>query len=181
MKPRSRTARFPLGFLLGCAFACETEPSDTGVPSTEPADLQVGLRHYDGEATVATEEPASYVGWESFHFTDERGLGDDLCHIRYDLGSLAVRSDCDDCLWAFDLEASDATVVPKGDTGCQELGIEAADFDGALYSYGYAERSGPYEHVLMYEVAGYGWYPVTWASWEEPSFSYDWAMDYYYF
>ncbi len=174
-----------LGAMAGLVFltvalpGCESDPdpSDTGPSTEETAERQVGLRHYSGTATVAD----TYVGQEAFHFTDDRGLGEDLCRIRYDLVSIQERIDCADCLWAFDLEVSGATVEPRGDEGCLSLGIDAADFEGANYSYGFAQTSGGYEEVLMYQVGSYGWYPVTWASWEEPSFSYDWPMDYYYF
>ena len=156
-----------------------TGPGDTGPEGTETTGDDVGLRHFTGGATVVPSE--RYTGWEAFHFTDERGQGEDLCRVRYDLVSLGARTDCPDCTWAFDLEARGAAVEPRGDPGCEELGITAMEFEGAQYAYGFAASTGAYQDVLMYQVGGYGWYPVSWASWDDPDFSYDWPMNYYYF
>jgi hypothetical protein len=166
------------GLLLVSLLAarCGPRTEDSAGASTEQP-LGVGLRHFEGEATVGK----GYAGWEAFHFTGEQGLGEDLCQIRYAMNSTAVRSDCPDCTWAFDLGTSDARVEAETDKGCAELGVDPGDFEGLSYSYGWAGSSGPYESVLMYQVGSYGWYPVAPARWEEPGFSYDWEMGLYYY
>jgi hypothetical protein len=155
---------------------CTPSTDDTATTHTSEA-LNVGLRHFDGEATVGK----SYEGWEAFHFTGEQGLGEDVCQVRYAVTSTAVRSDCPDCTWAFDLSTSDASVEGETGKGCTDLDIEPGAFEGLSYSYGWAESSGPYESVLMYQVGSYGWYPVSPARWQEPRFSYDWEMGLYYY
>ncbi len=177
------TARTLMGPLSGLALAlalgarCGTEPStDDTAPGTQD-DLRVGLRHFSGLATVE----GAYEGWEAFHFTAEQGLGDDVCQVRYTLTSTAPRWDCADCVWAFDLESSAPNVEGEDGDGCEGLGITAADFDGLSYSYGFAETTDAYSSVLMYQVEGYGWYPVSFATWQDPRFQYDWEMGLYYY
>ncbi len=174
MSPGAATAWWAL--LLAVGARCGTQGTDDTAPSTQD-EARVGLRHFSGEATVS----GAYAGTEAFHFTGEQGLGDDVCRIRYAVSDVAERADCADCTWAFDLETGDASIEAEIGKGCSDLGVTAAEFEGLQYSYGYAPVSGPYEHVLMYQVGSYGWYPVSFASWKAPSFSYDWEMGLYYY
>jgi hypothetical protein len=89
--------------------------------------------------------------------------------------------DCADCVWAFDLVSSTAHIEAESGDGCGGLGMVVSDFDGLAYSYGYADESGSYQGVLMYQVGAYGWYPVSYASWDAPRFQYDWSMGLYYY
>jgi hypothetical protein len=163
--------------LLGAT--CGQQPAADD--STEPAGtLGVGLRHFSGQATV-DQGAGSYEGSEVFHFGADQGRGDDLCRIAYAMDAVAPRQDCADCLWAFDLTSSGAVIEAESGQGCAGLGLTASDFDGAGFSYGYAASAGSYESVLMYQVGSYGWYPVSFAGWSEPGFSYDWEMGLYYY
>lgn len=168
----------PLGLTLLLAARCSSSPStdDSTSPSTDEA-LQVGLRHFAGLANVG----AGYTGWEAFRFTGGQGLGEEVCTIRYSMDDEAVRMDCPDCLWAFDLVSSAPGIDEESGEGCTGLGLGLEEFDGLRASYGYAASSGAYQDVLMYQVGSYGWYPVSYATWEEPRFQYDWEMGLYYY
>jgi len=169
-----------LGLLLGLGTRCDIAGDDTAPEPTPSDGLGVGLRHFDAQATIA-DDHSSYEGWEAFHFTGDRGLGDDVCQVRYTMTSTDTRADCPDCLWAFDLISADAQIEGESGKGCAGLGITTAEFDGVVYSYGFAEASGGYQQVLMYRVGSYGWYPVCGATWAEPGFQYDWEMELYYY
>ncbi len=169
-----------LGLALASGARCSGTTDDTAPETTPSGQVRVGLRHFDGQATIA-EDLGSYEGWEAFHFTGEQGQGEDICQIRYAMASAATRSDCPDCTWAFDLVSAGASVEAESGEGCAGLGLDAAGFEDLAYSYGYAAESGAYQDVLMYQVGNYGWYPVTFASWEAPRFAYDWEMGLYYY
>jgi len=143
----------------------------------------VGLYGWSGEATVSAG--SSYAGFEDTYFVGDYGTGADICRIRYDMDSTAVRSDCSDCDWAFDVETSNSAVEAESDPYCSGLGFTASDFDGYTYAYGYAptyyySSSYTFTDVLMY---GYGssWYAVAYSSWRSPYFEYDWPSSYYYY
>jgi len=166
-----------LGLLLTLGTRCDSQSNDPGDETTQAEELHVGLRHFTGLATI----DGAYTGWEAFAFTSEQGQGQDLCQIRYQMVDTAPRSDCPDCLWAFDLASSAAGIEEESGAGCVGLGVTTDTFEGLHYSYGYAEVSGGYEQVLMYQVGDYGWYPVCYATWDEPRFQYDWEMELYYY
>jgi hypothetical protein len=155
--------------------ACAAGEADDSAAGGAGSEAGVGLRHFEGAARLEQ----GYEGWEAFRFTGELGAGEDLCRIRYELRGETLRLDCPDCLWAFDVESSGAVLEEEAGLGCAGLGVTPAEFDAQRYAYGYAPASGGYEDVLMYEVAGYGWYPVAAASWQEPRFSYDWPFALY--
>lgn len=169
-----------LGLLLTLGAQCGGTADDTAASTTPDDEYRVGLRHFEGQATLSDDLDA-YEGWEAFRFTAEQGLGEDLCQIRYTMAHTAPRMDCADCLWAFDLVSSSAAIESESGDGCTGLGMVVSEFDGLAYSYGFAATSGAYQDVLMYQVGSYGWYPVSYAGWTEPRFRYDWEMGLYYY
>ncbi len=167
-----------LGLTLLLAARCGGGSSDNDTSSAGPDDAQkVGLRHFTGQATVQ----GGYQGWEAFQFTGAQGLGDEVCTILYTMQAVGERMDCPDCLWAFDLEGTDASIHEESSKGCADLGVTPAEFEGLRASYGYAPSSGAYQDVLMYQIGAYGWYPVSFASWDDPLFQYDWELGLYYY
>ena len=112
------------------AMACSPEPEDTSPGDTDTdadadadtdtdadadADTDtdtgdphgVGLTGHKGEVVV---DPLSWLGVESWYFTADKGMGDDLCLVTWDSTSTAVRSDCAQCDWAFDVVWTDPRV-----------------------------------------------------------------------
>ena len=167
-----------MSLLVVLAAHCSADPSDDTSSTTSPDEAPgVGLRHFSGLATVN----GSYSGWEAFQFTGSQGTGADICQVRYTVADTAPRSDCPDCLWAFDLTTSTPGIEVESGEGCSGLGIATTEFEGLSFSYGWAASSGSYESVLMYQVGAYGWYPVSYATWDEPRFQYDWEMGLYYY
>lgn len=113
----------------------------------------------------------SYSGSESVYLTADKGDGDVLCEVHYDLASVAVRDDCQElgyvCTWAFDLRVSNVTVTV--DAECEVAGYDSAALaalDGSTVSYGYIPEYFGHAPTLMVESGGV-WSPVAYASHDE--------------
>lgn len=150
------------------------EESGADTSDTAPVVL-LGYTGFLGDASV---DATSYVGTESWYFVeDEVDGGQDLCRITYTLTSTAVREDCADCTWAFDLVVSGAAVVAESGPGCLALsGYDAATvsaLDGQVVSHGYNPDYFGHRAVLMMDTGGGDWRGVASADWTDGIFTYD--------
>ena len=149
-----------------------TPTDDTGETGTTP--MRQGLT---GRSGAAFADADSYAGAEDWYFVGEDGL--DVCRVRVTMTSVAIRSDCEGCSWAFDLETSDATVEAESDVGC--LGVFGMDastvgsLDGAVVSYGFIHEYYGHADVLSVD-AGAGWDVVGFANWDDASFEFSYDL-----
>lgn len=135
--------------------------SPDGGGTTEPAGSGEALRQ--GEATVLD----SFAGIEALLFIDEDGEGEELCRLELQLASVASRTDCDLCLWAWDLEIVAATTVL--DEQCAAAGYDAAaDWVGQTLSYGYTDDYFGHAPAMLAWLDG-SWQAVSYAWWDSSS------------
>jgi len=159
----------------------DTTADDDDDDDDDSAGERFGLLGRVGAATV-TED--SYVGSEDLYFAADYGEGEDICRIRYPLVSVAVREDCEDCVWAFDLVLGAPELLSETHPGClSTVGVDGAaldDLEGTAVSYGYNPDYFGHIQVLRVEQVG-SWDSAGHASWDEGSgaFDYDWQDGYH--
>ncbi len=147
---------------------------DTGGSAT-------GASFLIGEATAG---PDGYTGTEDWVFIGDDGEGEEFCRIRTTLSVAAVRDDCEDCDWAYDLVRGDAEVLTDTGPGCLALaGYDAttvSDLDGTTVAYGYSPDYFGHAEVLMGVVDG-AWTALAFATWDEATgaFSYEREAGYF--
>ena len=171
---------------LSCGGDDDTGPveGDTDADADADSDTDadgdsdiVGLLAQHGTATV---DGHGYQGQEAVLFIADQGMGEELCRIEYEVSGTGVREDCEDCVWAFDLQAGAPTVVIED--RCADVGWDAsavAAIEGSWICYGFArEYIGHADALLVFESDGWG--PVAYASWDEPTgaFNYEWDRGY---
>ncbi|MEQ1568786.1 MAG: hypothetical protein ABMA64_24315 [Myxococcota bacterium] len=183
--------------LLGCTGG--TDPDDTGTKDTETdtdtdadadadadADTDADTDVEPGQSLVQRVGSgvvgADYVGTEEYQLLDDEGYGALQCQITLDLLSTGIRTDCAPCLWAFDLEISNATVVLDDGAGaCMAgFGLDATtvgSLNGQILSYGYNPDYFGHAQVLMVSPAGEPWAAATYGTYDEGTgdFSYEWV------
>ncbi len=151
----------------------------TGDDDTTSGDDDA-LYGYLGEAVV--DPLTGYDGHEDLYYIADSGAGADLCRVRVTLTSTAVRDDCADCEWAFDLHAEDPQVIAESAVGCAGVGVDEAAIDALAVprGYGYAREYFGHNDVLMVEQKGV-WTAVNFADWNEGSgaLAYDWEVGYH--
>ncbi|MCK6506327.1 hypothetical protein L6R53_23630 [Myxococcota bacterium] len=152
---------------------------DTGVTdggSTSGTGI-LGIQGLRGEGQVSRVGPDwTFAGTEEAWYQSADGSVT-WCSVlssleTYDAGVPA----CDGCEWSFSLRT-------YGSVATGACAADAADWDGATFSYGYALDKYGYG-VLAYYYQGYGWYgtygTITW----EPgsgAFQYEWPLSYFYY
>jgi len=174
--------------LAACGGGPDDGPDDDQSPGDDDiaddddsAAERLGLLGRQGTATVLS---GSFEGVEERYFTTEYGEGVDLCRIRYPLSSIAVRDDCEDCEWAFDLLIGAPELIAEVEPGClATVGVDSAalgELEGGVVSYGYDPDYLGHIQVLCVDQGG-GWVAVGHASWEPGSgeVSYDWQDGYH--
>lgn len=157
-----------------------TGGDDTGVTDGGSTGTGIlGLQGLRGDGQVSRVGPDwTFSGSEEAYYQSADGAVT-WCSVisnleTYDAGVPA----CDGCEWSFSLRTFDSVA-----TGACASG-DAAAWDGATFSYGYAlDKYG--DGVLAYYYAGYGWYGTAYGSmsWDPGSgdFSYDWPLSYFYY
>ncbi len=177
-----------LGLLLaGCGVAGDDDddslPSDDDTDGADDDDSASGPQGLLGRLGTAAVSVSSYEGSEELYFTTDYGEGDDICRIRYTLTSVAVRDDCPDCSWAFDIELGAPELLTESPPGClATTGVDSAtmaQLEGSMVSYGYNPDYFGHIQVLRVEEGGV-WDSAGHASWDSGSgsFSYDWQAGY---
>ncbi len=123
-----------------------------------------------GRSGTATAGPGIYNGTEDIYLVAEKGAGDDVCRVSYDLTATGVRDDCTDCDWALDLERSGATAVVWDHADCGNLLNIGSDdvtvLDGTAVSYGYIDEYFGHASVLTEYTANQTWEVVGFASYD---------------
>lgn len=146
----------------------------------DDSDGEMALVGYFGRALVQT---LGYAGTEELYFSPHGGVGLDLCRIRYSLVSTAVRDDCEDCVWAFELSATEPEIIAGSAGDCEALGYDAVAIDELLSrprAYGYAPEYYGHANVLLVSNNTGGWDVVSFAAWSDGGgqFSYNWEIGY---
>jgi len=151
----------------------DTDTASTG-DTFDTGDLPRLARVGTGVATT------DYVGTESEVWRTP-STDTVVCEIAYDLTSTAVRGDCANCDWAFDLVTSNTTVVVDDGGACMDIvGVDAktaSTLDGRVRSYGYDPVYQGHAEILMFDE-GSGWAPGTYVSWDDKTstITYDWEI-----
>jgi len=164
----------------------DTDSAETGETGDTAADRYGAIGRLGGAIVVGTD---SYVGTEEWYFIGDKGDGDDICRIRVNLTNVGdPRNDCeaggDTCNFAFDLVASNATIVNETDVGCAgTFGYDTttvSDLDGSMVSYGFLHAFYGHADVLMVYTETEGWTAGTFATYDETTeeFGYDWQDGY---
>jgi hypothetical protein len=140
------------------AGSCDSNHDDTFKVDTAPPNVFI-----DGTAEVVID--ASYEGKENLRYETHR-YGDNLCTLTYTVTSSEVRTDCDECTFAFALVGSGTTAEgPR----CSDWCIDPTAYDGRAWAVGYAPTYAytygtsvyTFYDVLMYDWPGYGWYAIA--------------------
>jgi len=123
----------------------------------------------------------AYNGTETLTFITDKGKGDLVCQVHYDLSSTAPRTDCADCDWAYDLVVSN--VVVDTDDACAAIGYDKAGLaalDGSSRAYGFTPDYFGHAPALLFESDG-TWGPATFATYDETTgaFGYEWHVGYF--
>lgn len=154
--------------------------TDTDVPDTDTdTGAAGGLAALIRVGTAVVEEGVSYAGTEDLTFNAEDGYGSTVCLVSTTLASVAVRTDCATCDWAFDLVTSGSTVVTEVDGACLPLlGVDAAtvgQLDGEERSYGFNPDFFAHSPVLMV-YDGTAWVAAEYADYDPVTgaLAYDW-------
>jgi hypothetical protein len=167
--------------LIGCGSDASETPSDTGTPATttDTPETTPTTSPSMGELTRVGEAlvDGSYIGSERMILVGDEGYGDIVCHVEYDMTSIASRTDCINCLWAWDVEISNATSVVDTEA-CAAVGLTSADvaaLDGQVLGYGYDADYVGHAQILMF-WDGAEWSAGSYAGWDEATqlFDYDW-------
>ncbi len=138
-----------------------------------------GMLGYYGSATADAD---GYDGIEELYLIADKGMGEDLCRIRYEVDATAPRDDCADCMWAHDVVFEDPEVIVDVAGACAAIGYDAAAvaaLSGTTRSQGYAEEYFGHADVIMVFDGG-TWSVVSFATWDHGShlFEYDWEVGY---
>ena len=175
-----------LSVLLACTPSADTAAlpaADTAAPGSpddiaDTADPEggTGLLTLIGRATVGS----SYEGTEEIRFAPTTGGAQTLCSITVPVTATAPRSDCDDCLWAFDVVLGAPTIGI--DTSCEAAGYDdesIAALEGSVRGQGFADEYLGHAEALLVLQDG-SWEPVSFADWSEATglLSYEWEQGY---
>ncbi len=163
--------------LVACPPTGDTGDSDTSLDS---GPTRSGLLGREGAGQFET---ASYTGTEERFFVAEEGQGADVCRIHYDLTSVGPqRTDCEDCLFAFDLQVGNAGVTVDEDPICLSLWevSDISELDGTQVGYGYVAEYLGHASVLMLDRGTGVWEPAAYATLDEETgaLTYTWNEGY---
>jgi hypothetical protein len=129
-----------------------------------------------GESTVLG---ASFAGFEEFYIIGDRGLGDDVCVVRFDVTRTGDgQAGCADlegnpCSWTHEVTLSNPTVVLDMDGVCANSTValdesRIAELDGTVASYGFvSEYAGHNSVLLKYDEPSDSWIPFGNATWDD--------------
>ncbi len=140
--------------------------SDTDTDTDTDVTSGEGLLTGQGFATVTA---TAYAGTETVEILADSGYGDPVCVIEYDLVSTAVRTDCAQCEWAFDLEIANAAVTLDDGRCLAALGVDATtvgSWNGTVKTYGFVPEYFGHPDVLV-QTTGGPWSAWAYASWDE--------------
>lgn len=148
--------------------------------STGPAGAgDFSERGVCGQRGRSTVMAASFEGFEEFYIIGDRGLGEDVCVVRFDVTRTGDgQPGCADldgqpCSWTHEVTLSNPTVELDMDgvcanstVGLDESGI--AGLVGSVASYGFvSEYAGHNSVLLKYMPASDSWVPFGNATWDE--------------
>ena len=172
-----------LTVLLACAGAPDDTAApevapDTASPDTGPGTIadQTGLLAWVGEAVVGE----AYAGTEQIRVAPTTGSSAPVCLIEVTVTSTAARSDCSDCIWAFDVVFGEPEIIESAE--CEAAGYTEAviaGLAGTQRSYGFADEHLGHAEALLVLDAG-AWQAVSFADWSPDTglLSYAWEQGY---
>jgi hypothetical protein len=148
---------------------------------------ELGVCGRRGEATV--DKSGSYRGFDELYLVGERGLGQELCVVRYPVESVGpAPAGCQDfagqqdaCEWAYRLEYGNPSVLTDDAGVCKnsDLALDAAALaaiPGTRVAYGFVDEYAGHNSVLLeYDEPRQRWLASGNASWdsETSDFIYD--------
>ncbi|MDP7115231.1 MAG: hypothetical protein QGH45_24865 [Myxococcota bacterium] len=148
----------------------DTGDDDTGDDDTGDDDTTTTGTGLLGCSGTATAGPGIFAGSEDLYLVADKGAGEDVCRVQYDLDTTADRDDCVDCDWAHDLERTSATALAWEHPDCATLlGLDSDDvsmLDGTAVSYGYIDEYFGHASVLSEYTANLIWEVVGFASYD---------------
>jgi hypothetical protein len=186
------TSMIPPVALCGCGSSSSPEGDDDSASDDDDDDATAAddddataaddddraVLSYEGTA-MADGAGGGYAGQEQLVLVDDDGMGAELCRIAYDLTHIGVRDDCSSCLWAYDLEVSNAALLIDSGAGCAAVGHDAstvAAMDGIVVSYGFIfEYVGHADMLMIHD--GVTWVGVSFSTYDEASGSFDYGWD----
>ena len=141
-----------------------------------------------GQRGRSTVDADSFEGYEEFYIIGDKGFGEDICVVRFDVKRVGPGPEgCDDptadvdCLWVHEIEYSNPSIVTDVNGVCakSDLGLDAeaiAEIDGKRVVYGFvSEYVGHNSVILQWDGATMMWGPAGNATWNEDdgSFRFD--------
>jgi hypothetical protein len=124
-----------------------------------------------GRRGMSTVNATSFMGTEEFYILADRGFGDDICVVKFDVKRVGeAPAGCDDpaadvdCLWTHQVEYSNPMKTTDVDGVCanSQLGLTAAkldEIDGSRASYGFVSEFAGHNSVMM-------WYDASKSAWD---------------
>ncbi len=165
-----------LTLMLLLPLACGDKDTDTGEETDTDTDTDADLGTLEFSGTAVVHD--SYMGTEVLAFLADEGRGDVICQLSYPLEGAALRSDCDECDWAFDVTAGTVEVQTDVDGACDAIGwgkAARAALTGTARGYGYVAEYFGHAPVLMRYDDASGWNPVSYAAYDEKSGAFDYS------
>lgn len=133
-----------------------------------------------GQRGRSTVDATRFEGYEEFYILADRGFGDDICVVRFDVKRVGdAPPGCDDptadvdCLWTHLIEYSNPTVMTDVDGVCakSERGLDMAEIQaitGSRVAYGFVSEFAGHNSVLMkYDEQKDMWDAQGNATWDE--------------
>ena len=133
-----------------------------------------------GQRGRSTVDASRFEGYEEFYIIADRGFGDDICVVRFDVKRVGdAPAGCDDptadvdCLWTHSIEYSNPQIMIDVDGVCakSQRKLDAAEIDaidGSRAAYGFVSEFAGHNSVLMkYDDAKMMWNAQGNATWDE--------------
>lgn len=141
-----------------------------------------------GERGSATASTTAYDGTAEFYIIGDRGLGDEVCVIRFDVKRTgAAPANCVDpttsaaCSWSHQVTFTNPTVVTNTNGACDASdsvpALDAAGIakiDNSSIGRGFSKVAGHGDSLMKYD--GTKWTVVGHSSWNETSSMFDYNV-----
>lgn len=114
-----------------------------------------------GQRGQSTVNATSFMGFEEFYIIADRGFGDDICVVKFEVKRVGeAPAGCDDptadvdCVWTHQVEYSNPSMVTDVGGVCANsqralTAAAIAEIDGSRASYGFVSEFAGHNSVLM--------------------------------